>query len=159
LFLLTRGGVTFRLSASREIVLIAAVLLSLVTLTPVALAAASLAATFSIADMATWKQGKYVITNWRDTASDNWRIEFDVPAGTTVGNVWYGVKSGTASHVVIDAEYYNKVVAAGRSTEPYSPWFELFGSGQPANCRINGNKCDGSPDRPPGTPVNLTSTG
>lgn len=148
-----------RLPASRALTVTSAVLLALGTLTPTASAAASLTAAFSVTDMGTWKQGKYVISNGGTTASDNWRIEFDVPAGTTVGNVWYGVKSGTASHVVIDAEYYNKVVAAGRSTEPYSPWFELFGSGQPANCRINGNKCDGSADRPPGVPGNLASTG
>jgi chitinase len=148
-----------RFPASRALVGIAAALLATVTVTPIASAAASLTAAFTVTDMGTWKQGKYVISNGGTTASENWRIEFDVPAGTTVGNVWYGVKSGTASHVVIDAEYYNKVVAAGRNTEPYSPWFELFGSGQPANCRINGNKCDGSPDRPPGTPGNLNATG
>lgn len=146
-----------RVRVSRAFALMMALLLSMLVVTPIAQAAASLTATFSLADMGSWKQGKYIVANGGTTASDNWRIEFDIPSGTTVSGVWYGIQSGTASHIIIDAEYYNKVVAAGRNTEPYSPFFVLNGNGTPANCRINGNKCDGSADRPPGAPGNLAS--
>jgi chitinase len=148
-----------RLKVSRVLTLLFAVLLPIVFITPVARAAAVLTAAFSTSNMGSWQMGKYIINNSGTTASDTWRIEFDLPAGTTVDQVWYGIKSGTASHVIIDAEYYNKVVPAGRTTEPYSPMFQMTGTGTPANCRINGNKCDGSADRPPGTPGNLVATG
>ena len=147
-----------RLGVSRALVLTAAVALPLAMVNPIAHAAARLTATLTAAQFGSFNT-KYVINNGGDTAADNWRVEFDLPAGTTVGQVLYGVKSGTASHVVIDAEYYNKAVPAGRNTEPYSPLFELMGSGQPTNCKLNGNKCDGSADAPPGAPGNLTSTG
>jgi chitinase len=148
----------FRLNVSRALALSAAVVLPLVLVTPVAHAVARLTATLTHADFGSYNT-KYVINNGGDTASDNWRVEFDLPSGTTVGGLLYGVKSGTASHVIIDAEYYNKAVPAGRNTEPYSPLFELIGSGTPANCRINGNKCDGSADRAPGAPTNVAATG
>lgn len=144
---------------SRALTLITILLLALTTLTSTAHAAATLTATFSVTDQGSWQQGKYVIANGGDTASDNWRLEFDLPSGTTIGNVWYGIKTVNGAHVTIDAEHYNKSVQPGGSTEPYSPWFELFGSGQPTACRINGNKCDGSADQPPGAPGGLRSTG
>jgi chitinase len=147
-----------RLGVSRALALAAAVVLPLVLVTPTAHAIARLTATLTAAQFGSFNT-KYVINNGGDTAADNWRVEFDLPSGTSVGQVLYGVKSGTASHVIIDAEYYNKAVPAGRNTEPYSPLFELVGSGAPTNCKINGNRCDGTPDTPPGPPSNLTSTG
>ncbi len=143
----------------RTVVLVAALLMAMTTVAATARAAATLTATFSVTDHGSWKQGRYVVANGGDTASDTWRIEFDLPSGTTVGTVWYGVKTVVGSHVTIDAEHYNKSVRPGGNTEPYSPWFELFGAGQPVNCRVNGNRCDGSADQPPGVPGNLRSTG
>ena len=32
-----------------------------------------------------------------------------------------------------------------------------MGSGAPMNCRLNGDKCDGTPDAPPSAPTNLRS--
>jgi len=32
-----------------------------------------------------------------------------------------------------------------------------MGSGAPMNCRLNGHKCDGTPDAPPSAPTNLRS--
>ena len=144
---------------SRMFTLVVTLAMALGTLTATAWAAARLTATYSATDQGSWTQGKYVVANGGDTASANWRIEFDLPAGTTIGTVTYGVKTVAGNHVTIDAEYYNKAVRPGGNTEPYSPWFQLFGGGQPANCRINGDKCDGSPDQPPGAPTGLRSTG
>ena len=144
---------------SRALALICAVLLAFTTVTATAHAEASLTAAFSLTGNGSTKQGKYVVTNNGDTASDAWRIEFDLPSGTTVGTVWYGVRTVEGNHVTIDAEYYNGSVAPGATTEPYSPWFELTGPGTPLNCRINGDKCDGAADVPPGAPGNPRSTG
>ncbi|HEX2130480.1 MAG TPA: glycosyl hydrolase family 18 protein [Actinophytocola sp.] len=149
----------FGTGQSRATTLLVALLLALGTLTGTAQAAATLTATFSVVDQGSWKQGKYVVANSGDTASDTWRIEFDLPSGTTVGTVWYGTRTVDGDHVTIDAAHYNAAVPPGGDTEPYSPWFELLGPGQPVNCRINGDRCDGSPDQPPGPPDDLRSTG
>ncbi|MFC7241887.1 glycosyl hydrolase family 18 protein [Catellatospora aurea] len=89
-----------------------------------------------------------------------WTLEFDLPAGVTMSNFYNGTATQSGSHVTVVNAHYNGTVAAGASTEPYSPWFIAYGSGAaPLNCRINGNKCDGSPDRAPGTPTGVTVTG
>ncbi|WP_374205762.1 glycosyl hydrolase family 18 protein [Crossiella sp. S99.2] len=134
-------------------------LLGLTALAPVASAAPGLTATFSSADMGSWKQGKYIVGNPTTAAITGWKIEFDLPAGTTLSNTWYGKSTVSGNHVTIDNEHYNARVNGGANTEPYSPMFQLNGSGAPANCRINGNKCDGAADRGPAAPTDPRGTG
>ncbi|HEX6681193.1 MAG TPA: glycosyl hydrolase family 18 protein [Candidatus Limnocylindrales bacterium] len=89
-----------------------------------------------------------------------WTLEFDLPAGVTMGGFHHGTATQNGSHVTVVNAHYNGTVAAGASTEPYSPWFIAYGSGAaPLNCRVNGNKCDGSADRPPNAPNGLSVTG
>ncbi|WHT17362.1 glycosyl hydrolase family 18 protein [Crossiella sp. CA-258035] len=130
-------------------------LLGLTALAPAASAAAGLTASYSGAD----RQGKYVISNPTAAAITGWKIEFDLPAGTTVSNTWYGKTTVSGNRVTIDHEHYNARVNPGATTEPYSPTFQLTGTGVPANCRINGNKCDGAADRGPEAPTGLRSIG
>jgi chitinase len=76
-----------------------------------------------------------------------------------MGSFYNGTATQSGSHVTVVNAYYNGTVAAGRTTEPYSPWFIATGSGAaPLNCRINGNKCDGSADRMPNAPTGLSVT-
>src|SRR5438067_389332 len=142
-------------------VLPAAALLALGVLvaTPVpAHAAAGLTATFSAADNGSWWLDKYVVANPTSTSVTAWTIEFDLPAGVTMSNSWNGTATVSGSHVTVTNAYYNGTVAPGRNTEPYSFSFVASGSGVPTSCRINGNKCDGSADRLPGTPTGLAVT-
>jgi chitinase len=122
-----------------------------------ALAAAGLTATFSSVDNGSWRMDKYIVKNPTTAAITGWTIEFDVPAGVTVGQGYNGTLTQSGNHVTVVNAYYNANVAPGASTEPYSFWFIATGSATaPTNCRINGNKCDGGADRAPGAPTGLT---
>ncbi len=125
-----------------------------------AAAAPGLTATFSSTNNGSWFMDKFVVANPTGAAITGWTLEFDLPAGVTMSNFYNGVASQSGSHVTVVNAHYNGTVAAGANTEPYSPWFIAYGSGAaPLNCRINGNKCDGSADRAPGTPTGLAVTG
>ncbi|AHI01878.1 glycosyl hydrolase family 18 protein [Kutzneria viridogrisea] len=102
--------------------------------------------------------GKYVVANNGDADLKTWSIAFDVPSGTTVGNAQNGTVTQTGTHVVANPAYYNAVVKAHGTTEPYSLTFTLSGNGSPANCRVNDAKCDGSADAPPSAPTNARAT-
>lgn len=135
------------------------VLAALVALTVPAQAASGLTAAFSAEDRGSWWLGKYIVTNGTDAAIDGWTLEFDLPPGVSMSNPSHGTATTSGNHVTVQAAYYNKVVRARSNTEPYSFQFVGQGTGQPANCRINGDKCDGSADRPPSAPTGLAATG
>src|SRR2546430_4064189 len=154
------AGTRPRLFAWR--VLPAAVLLALgaiyVTSLP-AHAASGLTATFSSADNGSWWLDKYVVANPTSASITGWTIEFDLPPGVTMSNPSNGNATTSGSHVTVTNAYYNGTVNAHATTEPYSFWFVASGAGTPTSCRINGNKCDGSADRPSTAPGNPRSTG
>ncbi|MDI1461561.1 glycosyl hydrolase family 18 protein [Catellatospora sp. KI3] len=119
-----------------------------------------LTATFTSTNNGSWFMDKFVVANPTLASITGWTLEFDLPAGVTMSNFYNGVASQSGSHVTVVNAHYNGTVAAGASTEPYSPWFIAYGSGAtPLNCRINGNKCDGTPDRAPGAPTGVAVTG
>ncbi|MFI6594776.1 glycosyl hydrolase family 18 protein [Nonomuraea sp. NPDC050536] len=101
---------------------------------------------------------KFVIANNTTTALNGWTVVFDLPAGVTAANAQNGTISQNGRTVTLSPVYYNTTIAAGGSTEPYSPTFTVSTAGaQPTGCRVNDVNCDGSPDAPPGTPGNLRS--
>ncbi|WP_307803828.1 glycosyl hydrolase family 18 protein [Micromonospora echinofusca] len=127
---------------------------------PPAQAAAGLRATFSTADNGSWHLDKYVITNGTANAVNGWTLEFDLPPGVTLGNGYNGNMTANGNHVTVTNAHYNGSIPAGGSTEPHSFWFIAYGSNaEPLNCRINGDKCDGTPDRAPGTPTGVAVAG
>jgi len=151
------------MSRSRRILVVVSTLLlaagaAVVAALP-ASAATGLTATFSAEDRGSYFWDKYVVANTTSASITGWTIEFDLPAGVTVSQFFYAVVTQSGGHVVATNEYYNATVPAGRTTEPYSLSFVASGPGTPTNCRINGNRCDGSADAPPNAPTNLHSTG
>ncbi|GAB3855414.1 glycosyl hydrolase family 18 protein [Dactylosporangium cerinum] len=119
-----------------------------------------LKATFSAANYGTYWVDKYVVQNPTSAAITGWTLEFDVPAGLTVGTGYNGTVTRTGNHVTVVNAHYNGTVAAGATTEPYSFWFIATGTNtEPLNCRINGNKCDGSADRAPNAPAGVAVAG
>ncbi|GII94860.1 glycosyl hydrolase family 18 protein [Sinosporangium siamense] len=103
-------------------------------------------------------QGKYVVKNNTTAALNGWSITFTLPSGVTASNAQNATLSQTGRQVTLSPIYYNTTIAAGGSTEPYSPSFTLSAAGEPTDCRVNDVKCDGSPDAPPGAPTNVRST-
>lgn len=100
----------------------------------------------------------FVIKNNTTTALNGWTVVFDLPAGVTAGNAQNGSLTQAGRTVTLSPAHYNTTVAAGRTTEPYSPSFTVSSAGaEPTSCRVNDVNCDGSPDAPPGVPGNLRS--
>ncbi|MEV7941468.1 glycosyl hydrolase family 18 protein [Kitasatospora sp. NPDC088264] len=150
---------------SRLLALLSVLVLPLAALTALAApanAAGKLTASFTTADNGSWWQGTYIVHNDNATAVTGWTLEFDLPAGVTIGNSYNGTATVNGRHVTATNAFYNATVNAHSTTEPYSFWF--VGNGPvatPTNCRINGDKCDGTADVPPsapGTPAVTEST-
>ncbi|MEU6752704.1 glycosyl hydrolase family 18 protein [Spirillospora sp. NPDC046719] len=104
-------------------------------------------------------QAKFVVANSTATAVDGWTIVFDLPSGVTASGAQNGTISQSGTTVTLSSVYYNSSVAAGKTTEPYSPTFTVSRSGaEPVSCRINDANCDGSADVPPSAPGGLKTT-
>ncbi|GII84012.1 hypothetical protein Ssi03_20020 [Sphaerisporangium siamense] len=128
---------------------------------PPASAAASLTAKFTAADRGTWWQGSYEVKNSGDTAATTWTLEFDLNSGQSIGNWWNGTPTISGSHVTVKPGSGNANVPAGGTTGANSFGFVGMGATTPpANCKINGNPCEGGtqPDTPPTAPGKPTGT-
>ncbi len=86
-------------------------------------------------DWGTGYEGRYTITNGTDATITSWRVEFDIPAGSTLGTYWEASITLTGNHAVAVNRSYNGTLAAGAST---AFGFNVNGSGTPTNCTVNG---------------------
>jgi chitinase len=105
-------------------------------------------------------EGKYTITNAGTTPITSWRVEFDLPAGTTLGSYWDALLTSSGNHHTFANREYNGALAPGASA---TFGFLGHGSGAPQNCRVNGQDCGGGTDPEPGAPgapgnVRVTAT-
>jgi len=126
---------------------------ALLTTNATAGAAVEPTAAFDIS--ATWDTGyagQYTITAG-SAGLNGWRLEFDLPAGTTVGTYWDALLTRDGNHYTFTSRDYNATLAPGAST---SFGFNGIGSGKPLNCRLNGLPCDGG--TPPTTTTTTTTT-
>jgi chitinase len=108
-------------------------------------------------DWGTAYQARYSIANGTTAAITSWRVEFDLPSGSTLGSYWDVLISQSGSHYVATNRTYNGTVAAGGSTVF---GFIVTGSGTPANCTVNGAACAGGgtpPASPSASPTRTTS--
>jgi hypothetical protein len=127
-------------------------------ITTPAQAAGSLTATLTYdSDWGTGYQAKYTITNGTSATVTSWKVEFDLPGGSTLGSYWDALASQSGTHVTATNRNYNGTLTAGASTS----WgFLVSGSGKPANCKLNGASCAGVTDtQAPSVPASLRSTG
>jgi len=120
--------------------------------------AATGAATATFVKQSAWSTGytgQYTVENGT-SGTLTWRVEFDLPSGTTIANAWGALISHAGTHYVAVGASWNATVAAGGNTN--FGWVAQ-GTGGPTNCTLNGAACtgiSGSPDiRPPTTPGNL----
>ncbi|GAA1894341.1 cellulose binding domain-containing protein [Actinomadura bangladeshensis] len=132
--------------------------LVLALLVPAAANAASVTATFTkSSDWGSGYEAKYTIKNGTGSAISSWKIEFDLPSGSSVGTYWDALLTTSGQHATFTNRNYNGTVAAGSSV---SFGFIVGGSGTPQGCLLNGASCDGGggPTEPgapsaPGTPA------
>ena len=95
----------------------------------------------TFAKTSTWSTGygaDYTLTNRCTTDTTGWRVEFDLPSGTTVSSSWSSVRTSSGQHHTFTNVSYNGTIKPGRST---SFGFNAAGTGLPANCRVNGTTC------------------
>jgi chitinase len=141
------------------IVVITLILACLGTVAPVASAAGESAAFVKTSDWGSGWEGRVTVTNGGTSTITSWRVEFDLPAGTSLGTYWDALLTSSGNHHTFTNREYNGTLAPGASA---SFGFIGSGPGSPVNCRVNGLDCGGGGDPEPGvpaTPGNVRVTG
>ncbi|TDB93881.1 chemotaxis protein [Micromonospora fluostatini] len=118
------------------------------------------AATASFAKVQDWGGGyeaRFTVRNDTGATITSWRVEFDLPAGSTLGSSWDALHASGGNRHTFTNRSWNGTLAAGAST---TFGFVVTGSGTPTNCTVNGGPCAGGGDtQPPSVPGNLRATG
>ncbi|MBC6463380.1 glycosyl hydrolase family 18 protein [Actinomadura sp. HBU206391] len=148
----------------RAVALLGAMLLPLigtVVAAPPASAAAVTASCAKTSDWGTGFEGKCTITNGTGSTVNGWKVEFDLPSGTTIGSSWDAVRTSTGNHHAFTNAGWNGTLNPGATA---SFGFNGSGGGTFSGCLVNGAACDGSgggggDTQAPSTPANLRSTG
>ncbi|MFD3947178.1 cellulose binding domain-containing protein [Streptomyces sp. NPDC058579] len=100
--------------------------------------------------------GQYVVTNETSSVqSGGWTLEFDLPAGTTIGSLWNGEHTVSGRHVTVKPASWNKALAPGQSVTVGFVTSAAGEAGDPANCLINKASCSvgGATPTPSGRPT------
>jgi len=125
---------------------------------PVAAAFGAGTVTTTFAASSDWGSGHEVrvtVANGSTAALAAWRIEFDLPAGTTMSSFWDADVTRTNNHYVAVKKSWMGPLNPGASVS-----WGYVGTGAyraPLNCTINGASCSGgtTPTNPPtGNPTN-----
>jgi chitinase len=121
-----------------------------------ALGAGSL--TTSFAASSDWGSGHEVrvtVTNGTDASVSTWRVEFDLPAGTTMSSFWDADVTRTGNRYVAVKKSWAGALAPGAS----ATWGYIGSGGYraPVNCTVNGTACGGG-TTPTATPTTVRPT-
>ncbi|MFG2732041.1 cellulose binding domain-containing protein [Streptomyces canus] len=103
-------------------------------------------------DWSTGYSAQYVVTNNSGAADKDWKLEFDLPSGSTLGSLWNGESGVSGRHVTVKPPRWDTDgLAAGESV---TVGFVVNGTGGPTGCRMDDADCatDGS-DTPTPTPT------
>jgi endoglucanase len=110
------------------------------------------AATASLTIVNSWSNGyqaEFRVGNDTAGSISSWKVEFDLPAGSTVSQSWSTRATVSGSHYSFANETWNGTLGAGAST---TFGFLVNGTGRPANCLVNGGSCTGLGTTPSPTP-------
>ncbi|WUI01520.1 cellulose binding domain-containing protein [Spirillospora sp. NBC_00431] len=124
-----------------------ALVLALLVPTPANAASAATATFTKASDWGSGYEAKYTISNPTSSAISGWKVEFDLPSGSTIGSYWDALLTQSGQHATFTNRNYNASIAAGASV---SFGFLVNGPGAPTNCTINSGSCTG--DTTPGAP-------
>ncbi|MFI0485756.1 glycosyl hydrolase family 18 protein [Actinomadura sp. 9N215] len=104
--------------------------------------------------------GTCTITNGTNAPLNGWKVEGDLPSGTSVTSVWNATKTVSGNHYTFTNPTWSNTLGANTTT---SFGFNGTGSGWFTGCKINGVACDGSgtgeDTEAPSTPAGLRVTG
>ncbi|BCB83939.1 chitinase [Phytohabitans suffuscus] len=92
-------------------------------------------------DWGTGHEVKVTVTNGSDASVATWRLEFDLPSGTTISSFWDADVTRTGNHYVAVKKSWAGAIPPGGSQS-----WGYIGTGAfraPTNCTINGASCGG----------------
>ncbi|MCI4061422.1 glycosyl hydrolase family 18 protein [Micromonospora sp. R77] len=108
----------------------------------------AMSATFAAAqDWGSGHETKVTVANGTGDSVTDWRIEFDLPAGTTISSFWDADVTNSGNHYVAVRKSWASPIAAGAKAN-----WGYNGTGAfkaPLNCTINGAPCGGGGDSTP----------
>ncbi|MDH6462531.1 chitinase [Micromonospora sp. A200] len=122
-----------------------------------AFGAGSVTATFAKAqDWGTGHETRVTVANGSSASVDTWRIEFDLPSGTTISSFWDADVTSSGNHYVAVKKSWAGPLAPGAS---FSWGYNGTGAFKaPLNCTVNGAPCGGGSTPPPTTTAPPTTT-
>jgi hypothetical protein len=153
----------------RTLILSAVAALAVAGTAWIALPASAAGATATIVKTSDWGSGweaAVTIDNGGSSAMTSWKIEFDLPAGTTVGSFWDADMTVSGNHRTFTNRAWNGSVPVGAKA---SFGFIGAGSGSATNCLLNGAPCGSggtsptvaptvAPTKPPTLPPTVAPT-
>ncbi|MET8094560.1 glycosyl hydrolase family 18 protein [Micromonospora sp. NPDC005220] len=120
-----------------------------------AFGAGTVTTTFTKAqDWGTGHETKVTVTNGSSATVTTWRIEFDLPSGTTISSAWDADVTSSGNHYVAVKKSWAGPLAPGAS---FSWGYNGTGAYKaPLNCTVNGAACGGGTTPPTTTPPTTT---
>ncbi|WP_405780584.1 cellulose binding domain-containing protein [Streptomyces sp. NBC_00859] len=101
--------------------------------------------------------GQYVVSNDAGKALTDWKLEFDLPAGTKLSSLWNADSTVDGQHVTVQPSKWDKAgIAAGKSLTIGFVTSSGATAGDPTGCVIDGAKCSvdtGGTPAPSGRPT------
>ncbi len=131
---------------------------AVVLVTGTAQAAGVGAAYTRTSDWSTGYTAQYVVTNNSGATKGDWKLEFDLPAGTKLGSLWNAGSKVSGQHITVGPPSWDTDgLAAGESV---TVGFVVNGTADPVGCRIDGTSCSadgGATPEPSGRPTTAPS--
>ncbi|MEV0900229.1 beta-1,3-glucanase family protein [Actinoplanes sp. NPDC049802] len=127
----------------RSLILAAVATVAALATAWIALPASAAAPTATLRTVSDWGSGwqdEVTVANTGTSAMTSWKVEFDLPAGGSVGSFWEADMTASGSHRTFVNRSWNGSIPVGASVT-----FGFVGAGpQPVNCRLNGVPCNGT---------------
>src|SRR5690349_17297676 len=141
----------------RSLILAAAATTAAVATAWIALPASAAAPTASLSTVSDWGTGwqdEVTISNTGASAMTSWKVEFDLPAGASIGSFWEAEMAASGSHRTFTNRSWNGAIPVGGTIK-----FGFVGAGaQPLNCLLNGAPCGGGVITSPTTAPTVAPT-
>ena len=116
-----------------------------------AFGAGSVTTTFTrTSDWGSGHEVRVTITNGSDATVNTWRVEFDLPAGTTISSFWDADVTRSGNHYVATKKSWAGPLAPGAVAELGLHRHRRLQA--PTGCTINGAPCGGGPTPPTTAP-------
>jgi hypothetical protein len=126
----------------RSLILAAVATVAALATAWIALPASAAAPTATLRTVSDWGGGwqdEVTISNTGTSAMASWTVEFDLPAGSSIGSFWETDMTASGSHRTFTNRAWNGSLPVGAKVT-----FGFVGAGaQPINCKLNGNPCSG----------------